>query len=120
MSRAKSVTVWVLQILLAVFYALQAWMKLSSSPSWVTKFRAWGYPEHFYLVVGLMELLGAIALVIPGFVRLGAYLLIVVMLGATATHLWHREIQVITGLVLIALLVIVVWARRPSQGGNPS
>jgi uncharacterized membrane protein YphA (DoxX/SURF4 family) len=112
MSRAQSVAVWLLQILLAVFYALQSWMKLSSSPSWITRFRAWGYPDHFYLVVGLMELFGAVALVIPRLVKFGAYTLIVVMLGATATHLWHREIQAITGPVLIALLACFVGAQR--------
>ena len=115
MGRTKSIAVWVLQILLAVLFGLQAWMKLSSSPTWVARFRAWGYPEHFYLVVGLMELLGAVALVVPRLVRFGVGMLLVVMVGATATHLLHREVQVITGLVLIALLSLVLYARRGAR-----
>jgi hypothetical protein len=40
----------------------------------------------------------------------------VVMVGATATHLLHREPQVITTLALLALLTIVCSVRAPWHG----
>jgi uncharacterized membrane protein YphA (DoxX/SURF4 family) len=112
MTRNRSVALWTLQILLAALFLLQAWMKLSGSPTWIARFERWGYPNHFYLVVGLIELLGAVALVIPRFTRIGAGALSIVMAGAVATHLLHREPQAISALVLLGLLSIVFYARR--------
>ena len=81
-------------------------------PVWVTRFRAWGYPEHFYLVVGALEGLGAIALVVPRIAKYGALVLLGVMLGAAVTHALHREPQVITTVVLGAMLAFIFYARR--------
>jgi putative oxidoreductase len=110
--KAKQVAVWVLQSLLAGLFAIQAFVKLNGSPAWITRFRGWGYPDHFYLAVGVAELVGAILLLIPSLVRFGALLLILVMIGATATHLLHREPQVITTFVLLGLLSVVMYLRR--------
>ena len=115
MTRNRSIALWTLQILLAVLFLLQAWMKLSGSSTWIARFQRWGYPEHFYLVVGVIELLGAVALVVPRFTRFGAGALTVVMFGAAATHLIHREPQVVSALVLIALLSIIFYARRSQK-----
>jgi hypothetical protein len=37
-----------------------------------------------------------------------------VMIGAAATHLLHREPQVITTVILMALLGVVLYVRRQS------
>jgi uncharacterized membrane protein YphA (DoxX/SURF4 family) len=110
----KSVAVWVVQILLALLFALQGIIKLTSAPAWVARFKAWGYPDHFYLAVGLGELVGAILLLIPRLARFGALILMTVMIGAAATHLLHREPQVITTVILMALLGVVLYVRRQS------
>lgn len=112
MTRPKSVAVWVVQILLALLFALQGITKLTSAPAWVARFKAWGYPDHFYLAVGLGELVGAILLLIPRLARFGALILMAVMIGAAATHVLHREQQVITTVILMALLVIILYVRR--------
>lgn len=112
MTKFQRIGVWALQILLAGFFVLQGVAKLTSSPAWVSRFRGWGYPDHFYLVVGLVEVLGGALLLVPRLVKFGASTLIVVMIGATATHVIGRERQVITTLVLIALLGIILYARR--------
>lgn len=106
------ITVWVLQVVLAAFFAMQGAVKLSGSQTWVSRFSGWGYPDQFYLAVGLAELSGAIVLLIPSLARFGAALLIAVMVGATATHLIHHEAQVVTTLVLMALLAAVLYMRR--------
>ena len=112
MNRFNSICGWVLQLLLAALFAIQGIMKLSGSPAWISRFRAWGYPDRFYLVVGLAELLGAVLLLIPRLARIGAVMLLVVMVGATATHLIHREPQILTTMVLATLLAIVLYMRR--------
>src|SRR5260370_23630524 len=111
MNKLRIIGVWILQVLLAALFAIQGIVKLSGSPAWVSRFRGWGYPDHFYFVVGLVELLAAIALLIPRIAKLGALLLIVVMAGATATHVVHREPQVLTTLLDITLLAIPLYLR---------
>jgi uncharacterized membrane protein YphA (DoxX/SURF4 family) len=112
MNRFRLMAVWVLQFVLAAFFAMQGVVKLAGSHGWVARFSRWGYPDRFYLVVGLAELAGAVILLIPRLARFGALLLIAVMAGAAATHLIHHEPQVVTTLVLLALLGVVLYLRR--------
>ena len=112
MNRLRSIALWILQFLLAALFAVQGMIKLSGSPTWVARFSGWGFPDHLYFAVGFAELIGAIALLIPRLAKFGSLLLIVVMAGATVTHAIHRERQVITTLVLLALLAIILYMRR--------
>ena len=107
----KRVLSWTLQILLALLFAIQGFVKLTGSPNWVARFDRWGYPHHFYLVVGAAELAGAGLLLIPKSAKLGTLLLSVVMIGAAGTHLLHHEPHVVTTLVLLALLGTVFYLR---------
>jgi putative oxidoreductase len=123
MSRFRSISAWIMQLLLALLFLVQGAMKLAGSPHWISRFRAWGYPEHFYLLVGAAELLGAVLLLIPRLVRFGALVLMAVMMGAAATHLTHHEPQLATALILIILLGIVFYLRggpavRPKSRAN--
>lgn len=112
MNRFRVIGIWILQVLIAALFVIQGILKLSGSPAWLSKFHRWGYPDHFYLAVGIVELLAGMALLIPRVAKWGALVLIVVMTGATATHGVHREPQVITTLVLLALLAIILYLRR--------
>jgi len=112
MKSFRLVAVWILQFALAALFAIQGAVKLGGSKVWISRFGAWGYPDHFYIVVGLAEVLGAILLLIPRLAEVGALLLVTVMVGATVTHLIHHEPQVATTLVLTALLVVVLYLRR--------
>jgi uncharacterized membrane protein YphA (DoxX/SURF4 family) len=114
MSRIRLTAAWILQILLAALFLLQSWMKLTGSPNWIARFRYWGYPEHFYLLIGLIELLSAIALLVPRLALFGASSLIVVMVGATVTHIRYREPQVIVTIAILVLLLMLFLLRRGS------
>jgi putative oxidoreductase len=111
----RAVAAWCLQVLLAAVFVMQAVMKLGGSAAWIARFRAWGYPEHFYLIVGATELAGAVALLVPRMATYGAALLMLVMVGAAATHAAHGERQVMTNVVLILLLALVLYLRRREQ-----
>lgn len=119
MTKLKSIVVWVLRLLLAVLFAIQGIIKLNGSPGWISRFHGWGYPDHFYLVVGVAELLGAIGLLIPRLANFGALVLVVVMIGAAATHAVHREPQIVTTLVLLALLVTVLALHKRTKHTLP-
>jgi len=89
-SSLKHVISWILQALLALLFAVQGFVKIMGSSNWVTRFNRWGYPHHFYLVVGAAELVGAAMLLVPKTVKFGVLLLSMVMIGAAGTHLVSR------------------------------
>jgi uncharacterized membrane protein YphA (DoxX/SURF4 family) len=113
-SRVKRVISWVVQILLATFYVLAASGKLMSRPQWIEMFKNWGFPDKFYLVVGGLEVLGAVGLLIPRLAGYAAAGLFVLMIGAATTHLINGEgLQVLRPLILIVFLALVAYLRRP-------
>ena len=113
-SRVRSVISWVIQIFLAAFYVLAAFGKLISRPQVIEMFRHWGFPDKFYLVIGVLELLGAIGLLIPRTAGYAAAGLIVLMIGAAATHLLNGEgLQVLRPLIFIVFIAVVAFLRRP-------
>jgi len=114
MGKAKQIALWVLQILLALMFLGVGAGKFLHGAQWMEKFRQWGYPENFYLIIAAIEILGAIGLLIPKLIGYAAGMLAVVMIGAFATHLLHSEFRnlVPTGLFTV-LLAIVAYQRRP-------
>jgi uncharacterized membrane protein YphA (DoxX/SURF4 family) len=114
MSKVKHVALWVLQILLAVMFLGVGIGKVLHGAQWIEKFRLWGYPENFYLVIAATEVFGAIGLLGPRLSGYAAGTLAVVMIGAFVTHLLHSEFPnlVPTGLFTL-LLAIVAYQRRP-------
>ena len=116
MSKTKAIALWVLQIVLVFPFLAAGIPKLTSNAAWVARFRGYGYPEKFYLLVGVVESLGALALLIPRLAAYGAIVLIAVMIGATVTHLLHSEApRALVTVALMVLLAIVAYARRPDS-----
>ena len=113
-SRVQSVISWIVQVLLAALYVLTSSAKLIGRPQTIERFRHWGFPEKFYFVIGVLELLGAIGLLIPRLAGYAAIGLILLMIGAAATHLVNGEgLQVLRPLIFIVFLAFVVYVRRP-------
>src|SRR5262245_4482867 len=76
---------WLLTLLLAVLMAGPGSEKFTGD-TWERMFRRWGYPDGFYLVIGAVEVIGGIALLVPKLTSYSAIVLVVVMLGASATQ----------------------------------
>ena len=91
MARLKKVLLWVVTILLGFVFLMTGTNKLGGHPSMAEKFADWGYAPWFLLVIGVIEVGGAIALVIPRIARFGGYALVPVMLGAAVTHVRAGE-----------------------------
>ena len=113
-SKVKNRIAWTAQIILAVLFTVAAAGKLISRPQWIEIFRKWGFPDRFYLLIGALEILGAVGLLIPRLAGYAACGLIILMIGAAATHLVNGEgLQVLRPVVFLLLLAIVVYVRRP-------
>jgi uncharacterized membrane protein YphA (DoxX/SURF4 family) len=112
-SRAKTIALWAVTGLLASLFVLSGSMKFVN-PQAVEKFAAWGYPDWFRVLIGLAEVGGALVLLIPRTAFYAAGALGVVMAGAVFTHLRYAEVpQAVVPLVLLVLLAVVGYARRP-------
>ena len=78
-------------------------------------FRAWGYPDGFYLVIGAVEVVAGIGLLIPRVASYCAMVLAIVMVGASATHVVHGDRNGVGELVfaaLLALIAVIRWRHR--------
>lgn len=81
---------------------------------WTGKFINWGLPEWFVSVSGVLEVVGAIGLLIPILRAPAAIGLTLFMVGALTVHLIHNEVMMIfvAGTILGAS-GFVAWVRFP-------
>jgi uncharacterized membrane protein YphA (DoxX/SURF4 family) len=112
MQRAKNVLLWILSLLLATVMIGPGLQKFTG-PVWERMFRAWGYPDHFYLVIGAIEVVGGIALLIPRTASAAGIVLSIVMIGAAITHWLNGDRTGVGELVLAGLLLVIAYARWP-------
>ena len=63
--RALTIALWVLQVLVAFLFAGGGWLKLSGAPVMVDMFAMIGAGQWFRIMVGTLEIAGAIGLLIP-------------------------------------------------------
>jgi uncharacterized membrane protein YphA (DoxX/SURF4 family) len=113
-SKGWNIVVWVLQVLLAVLFILASSGKLTGNPQVVEMFEGWGYPAAFMLLIGVLELAGAVGLLIPKTAGHAAMGLIGLMIGAAATHIAAGEgLQVLRPIIFMVPLVAIVLLRRP-------
>jgi uncharacterized membrane protein YphA (DoxX/SURF4 family) len=113
-----NVTLWVIQILLAVAFLVSGITKVIRASD---KLRA-GLPEFHPGVIRLVaaaEILGALGLLLPGATGIAPVLtpvaavgLAIIMVGAVVTHARRKEGKSVAGnLVLLVLTMVVVVGR---------
>ena len=110
--KAANLGLWVVQILLALAFVGAAFGKLLGKPEMVGLYEAIGVGQWFRYVTGLLELAGAILIVVPRTKFFGAALLSMIMVGATLTHLFILHNAPTAPVVLLLLAGIVAWGRR--------
>jgi uncharacterized membrane protein YphA (DoxX/SURF4 family) len=111
-TRAPVIIGWVLQILLALIYLAAAAAKLLAVPMMVAVFEQIGFGQWFRIVTALVEIAGAVALLVPGFAGPGALWLACTMAGAIIAHLTALHTPAIPPAVLLLLDLAVGWLRR--------
>jgi putative oxidoreductase len=117
---AGTIGLWALQVLLGALFVLLGTGKFGD-PTWQRNFERWGYPDGFYMVVGVLEALGGLLLLVPRLASYSAAMVSIIMIGASLTHLVHGEFRrVAPPLIYLALLAIVGVARRRSALGPAS
>ena len=74
-------------------------------------FEAIGFGQWFRYLTGALELVAAVAVLVPQTARYGALLIAVVMTGAVATHLFILGGSPVMAAALLAGAVIGAWGR---------
>lgn len=110
--KAANIVSWILQIVLALVFFAAGCAKLAGVPMMVETFDHVGVGQWFRYVTAVVEIVGAIALLAPGYAVLGAALLSATMVGAIIAHLTVIPTSFAPALVLLVLLLVILRLRR--------
>ncbi|MBN9016656.1 MAG: DoxX family protein [Rhizobiales bacterium] len=111
-SRLVTILVWILRIVLAALFLMAAFMKLSGQQMMVDEFGVIGLGQWFRYLTGLLELVGAIALLVPAVSAVGAVLLLCVDVGAFFAQAFVLHGDMIHTIVIAVLLVLLIYLQR--------
>jgi uncharacterized membrane protein YphA (DoxX/SURF4 family) len=117
-----NVVLWIITVLLAVAFLAAGIMKLTRHKEQLAESGlAWteDFSPSAVRTIGLLEVLAAVGLVLPGVLGIAPWLvplaalgLVLVMAGATATHARRHEApMIVTTVVLLLVAAIVAWGR---------
>ncbi|WP_405747435.1 DoxX family protein [Streptomyces canus] len=112
--RRARIALRTLQVVLALFYIIaSALPKLIAHPSAVEGFDKMGWGSAGMYIIGVLELAGGIALLIPVLQSVAAVALSGLMVGAFVVQLTYFDGEnAATPLILIVPLALIAWARR--------
>ena len=110
--KGLNIALWCVQVLLALAFLGASSGQLMGQPEMVRLFEAIGIGQWFRYVTGILQLTGAVLIVVPKTRSVGAGLLAAIMLVAIATHLFILHTALTAPLVLFLLSSFVVWGRR--------
>jgi uncharacterized membrane protein len=112
--RAANRALWVLQGLTAALFVFAAVPKLTADPMAVAGFTMMGLGTTGMYIVGVLEILGAVALLIPVLCGLAALAQVALMVGAVATTLifFGSGPVLVPPVVVLAVVSVLAWARR--------
>jgi putative oxidoreductase len=110
---ALEVVLWVFALFLAWVFIRQGVAKFDDTSGWARAFRTWHFPVWFRILIGVLETSAAVLLLWKRTAFAGALIIIVVMLGAMATHVyWGRPGQVTSEILPLVLSTLVALGRR--------
>jgi putative oxidoreductase len=109
--RSMNILLWVLQGITALGFAFTGLMKLTGSPQALAVFEAMGTASWMPYVLGVLELLGAIGLLIPRLSGLSALAFVALTVGAVICHaVWGGFAA--PAIVMLILAAGVAYGRR--------
>lgn len=111
--RGANIVLWVLQVLLALLFVMAGLSKLFGDPAMVGMFADIGIGQWFRYGVGVLEVAGAVGVLIPRLSGLAALGLACVMVGAIFTNLFVLGAGPWLPLANLLLAVLVAWGRWP-------
>lgn len=108
--------VWAVRLLLALAFGAAGTAKLAGAPMMIQIFEHIGIGQWFRYVTGLVEVAGAVLLLIPRTGFFGGLLLAVTMVCGVATHLLVIGGNPAPAVVLALLSAFVAYSLRSTNG----
>jgi hypothetical protein len=115
-SQSKPVRVasWALRLFSAAVFLAAGGAKIAGVPMMVAIFDQVGFGQWFRVLTGIVEVGGAIALLVTASTAFGALTLAVTMVFAVLTHLFLIGGNPLPAVVLLAMTGTVAWLHRRS------
>jgi len=110
--RSGLIALLAFQTVLSGAFLLAGGSKLAGAPALVALFDAIGIGQWFRYVTGAIEVVSAIALLVPALAPFGAVALASTMAGAVMTHLFVVGGSPAPAALLLVGAVVIAWARR--------
>ncbi len=113
--RGITITLWALQVLAAAFMLIGAAIpKLVGQQYAVDLFDQIGAGQWLRYLVGVLELAGAVGLLVPRLSGLAATGLVALMVGATFTQIvvLHAPLTAVTPVLFGVFFGVIAWGRR--------
>lgn len=112
-SRKVNVTLWVLQALAAAMFVIASLPKLAADPQAVSGFADIGFGTTGMYIIGALELLGAVALLIPRLCGLAGLAFIGLMTGAVIVTVSTLGVAMaVMPAVVLVVVAVIAWGRR--------
>jgi putative oxidoreductase len=103
---------WTLRLFAAAVFLAAGGAKLAGVPMMIEVFDHIGIGQRFRIVTGVIEIVGAIALLLPTTFAFSAALLAAMMLVATSVHLFVIGGSPVPAIVLMGVTATVAWLNR--------
>ena len=113
-----NILAWVLAVFLAIVFAFAGGIKLIGARAMVQEFAQIGIGQWFRYFTGILEVSGAIGLLVPKYRFWAALQIATVMAGATAVNIviLHQPPLARLTAVLMTLALVLAWLRRARTG----
>ncbi|WP_043640082.1 DoxX family protein [Nonomuraea candida] len=110
--RLAGVALWALQIVVAGFFVMSAVAKFTNAEPSASTFVAIGLGDWFRHLVGVLEVTGAVGLLVPRLAGVAGLAFVGLMAGAVLTEAFVSGGSVVLPLVMMALCAVIAWGRR--------
>lgn len=112
MSRLVPATVWVLRVLMALAIGFGGVLKVVAAPQMVDLFATIGAGQWLRYLVGLLEIAGAIGLLVPPLTGLAAGGLVALLAGAAVTNVTVVGQSPLVPVIFLLLCALIAWNQR--------
>jgi putative oxidoreductase len=113
--KGRLITLWTLSGLVALTFIAAAGGKLAGAANMVEMFDKVGLGQWFRYFTGILEIVGAIGLLVSRYAFYAAVLLAVVMVGAIFAHVAVLGGSPAPAAVLLVLSAVIAYLRKPQQ-----
>lgn len=118
-AKARTIAYWVATIFGPASFVIGGYLHLTRDPQVMATLAHLGYPVYFATILGVWKLLGAIAIVVPGFPRVKEWAyagFFFDLTGAAATRAFVGDgaADILAPIGFLAL-VTASWALRPAS-----